>query len=326
MPSSDLDRVREQVARAKARRFRQIAWAAVSLPALGVAAAIALAVAGYPPGLIELSLLALFYAASLIGIEVGFHRYFSHRAFQTKPWIESALAAMGSMSFQGPVIWWAATHRRHHAHTDAEDDPHSPQAERGAGPLASLKSLMHGHFGWFFRADSTHPTGWESLVGDLYRKRNALFFQMNYLPWPLLGLALPALAGWAMRGDLMGFVLGGLWGGLVRIFLANHGYWLVNSACHRWGKRPFNLAGDRSGNIPWLALPTMGESWHNNHHAFPNAAKLQFRRFQLDPGGWFIAALELLGLAWDVNSPDREAVDRRRARLDAEPAKAGGAS
>jgi stearoyl-CoA desaturase (delta-9 desaturase) len=299
--------------------FRRFAWIVVLTPMLGTGAALWLWFVGYGPGLVEWSALGTMYALTITGIEVGFHRYFSHGAFQTGTRVATVLAALGSMAFQGPVIWWAATHRRHHAHVDSPLDPHSPHFNERGRASNRIAGLWHGHWYWLFKPASTHPAEWAANARDLYKQRHVLTFQMNYVIWPVLGILVPSVAGGVLRGCWLGCLQGGLWGGLVRIFLVDHFYWSVNSFGHLWGRRPFNLPGNNSCNLGLLALPTWGEAWHNNHHAFPKAASLRFRWWQLDPSAAIISGLRRSGLVWQVHQPDRTDLERRLAR----PAAAG---
>ncbi len=291
---------------ASIRWQRRLALVVVVTPLLGVVAAGAL-LWGYGFGLIELTLLAVLYVATVVGVEVGMHRHFSHRAFQAHPAVRAMLAILGSTAAQGPVLFWAAVHRSHHAHSDREGDPHSPY-EHGEGYGKMFKGLWHAHVGWLFRPGSID---FGAVVPDLLRDRMVFRLHCLYPLWVFLGLAVPAAIGGIMAGSWRGCLLGFVWGGLVRIFLVHHATWSVNSLCHVFGSRPFET-NDRSTNNAWLLPSSLGGCWHNNHHAFPTAAKNNFRWWQIDPCGWFISVLEITGLAWDVKMPKREARAARR--------------
>lgn len=231
------------------------------------------------------------------GITVGFHRLLTHGAFKTHRWVRLLWAVLGSAAVEGPVIEWVATHRKHHRFSDEEGDPHSPHVGRGSGFRGALGGLFYAHIGWVFRdaevADENRYA--KDLMGDpAMRWVDRLFFV-----WVLVGLGFPFLLGWALTGTVLGGLTGMLWGGAVRIFVLHHVTFSVNSLCHFFGRQPFPT-GDQSRNLAWLALPTMGESWHNNHHAFPTSARHGLRRWELDGSGAVIWALEKVGLAWDV--------------------------
>ena len=276
---------------------RAFALAAVWIPFAGFAFAM-WSLWGRGVGPIEISLLAVMYATSVVGIEIGFHRYFSHRAFSAPSWVRCALAIAGSMAVQGPVLFWVAVHRRHHRFSDQPGDPHSPNLH-GGGPAGTLRGLVHAHCGWLFRPDETD---WRRYVPDLLRDRVVFRVHLRYGTWALLGLVLPAAAGGVLHGSWAGVAQGFLWGGLVRIFLVHHATWSVNSLCHWAGSRSF-ATPDRSTNNPWLALISMGGSWHHNHHAFPRSATTGFQWWQLDPSWWFIRALAAVRLASNLNTP-----------------------
>jgi stearoyl-CoA desaturase (delta-9 desaturase) len=254
----------------------------------------------------DLAIAAGLYLATAIGITVGFHRLLTHRAFQTSKPIEYVFAALGSMAVQGPVIAWVADHRKHHAHTDEEGDPHSPHVGHGDGVGGVLAGLWHAHTGWLLsnqgRAD------WRRYARDLYEDRGMRFIARHFGLFVLATLALPAVLGYLCTGTGAGAATGLLWGGLVRIFFVHHVTWSVNSLCHFLGTRRF-ATEDHSTNVFWLALPSLGESWHHNHHAFPRSAKHGLRPWELDPSAAIITVMEKLGLAWNVVriTPQRQA-------------------
>jgi stearoyl-CoA desaturase (delta-9 desaturase) len=259
----------------------------------------------------DVAIFIVLYLSTAIGITVGFHRLLTHRAFQTYPWLRYTLAIFGSLAVQGSVIDWVADHRKHHTFTDEDGDPHSPHAGQGKGIAGMLHGLWHAHVGWLF---STHGQASSrrfarDLVEDpTMRRINRAF------PWlALASLALPALLGFVLSGGSpLGALTAFVWAGLVRIFLVHHVTWSINSICHFFGRRRFPIE-DKSTNVFWLALPSLGEAWHHNHHAFPRSAFHGLRWYELDPSGWLILALAKLGLAWDVV---RVTPERERARLE----------
>jgi stearoyl-CoA desaturase (Delta-9 desaturase) len=246
------------------------------------------------------------YLLTALGITVGFHRLLTHRSFRTHKATEYVFAVLGSMAVQGSVIAWVADHRKHHAHTDEEGDPHSPHIGHGDGVGGVLRGLWHAHTGWLLsehgRAD------WKRYAPDLYEDQGMRLINRAFVPLVVLGLTIPALCGYLIGGTLAAAATGLLWGGLVRVFFVHHVTWSVNSICHFLGSRRFAV-DDHSTNVFWLALPSLGESWHHNHHAFPRSAVHGLRRWELDPSALVIRALERLGLAWNVIriAPERQA-------------------
>jgi stearoyl-CoA desaturase (delta-9 desaturase) len=276
---------------------RRITFVAVVTPFIGLLAAVFLLWrTGVGPT--ELWLLGIMYAVSLIGIGVGFHRYLTHRAFETTRVVRIVLAIMGSVAAQGPVLFWVALHRRHHATSDREGDPHSPHLH-GEGVKNFLRGFWHAHTGWLF-VHEVHD--WSILAPDLIRDRTLFRINRLYFLWVMSGLAIPGAVEGIITGTWQGVAKGILWGGLVRICLGHHTTWSVNSICHIVGTRPFRT-NDRSVNNFWLAIPSFGESWHNNHHAFPNSAFHGLRWWQIDLSGYLIRLLQLTGLAWNVKAP-----------------------
>jgi stearoyl-CoA desaturase (delta-9 desaturase) len=279
--------------------------AGVVVPFAGVLAAVLLLWNSWVDAT-DLALLIAFYLLTAVGVTVGFHRLLTHRSFQTYPWLERTFAVLGSMSIQGSVLDWVADHRKHHAHTDEEGDPHSPHVGHGTG----LSGLWHAHMGWL--TETQGQADWKRYATDLYEDPKMRTIGRRFPLIALLSLLLPALAGYALHGwTLEGAIRGLIWGGLVRIFLVHHVTWSVNSVCHFFGKRRFEIE-DRSTNVAWLSLVSLGESWHHNHHAFPRSAEHGLRRWEIDPSALIIRTLERLGLAWKVV---RIAPERQDARL-----------
>lgn len=281
----------------KARLQRRMAWMTVGIPAAGAVFAVALAFV-QPVEAWQIWLLLGMFVLTALGIEGGFHRFFSHRAFCAGRVMTTIIGVVGSMAAQGPILFWAAIHRKHHAHTDADGDPHSPMP-RGAGLARRLQGWWHAHAGWLFTVDRTD---WTRYAVDLLQ--DPLVFRLNqyYYAWILLGLAIPSGIGWLMTGTAYGAVQGLLWGGLLRIFLLDQVTWGVNSLCHLFGKRPYPVRGN-AGNLAWLALPSLGGAWHHNHHACPASARNDHRPWQLDLTGLAIEALAFIGLATDLKRP-----------------------
>ena len=280
----------------------------VVVPFAGVIAAIVL-LWNRAVDLTDIAILVVCYLVTAIGVTVGFHRLLTHRAFATYPWLERTFAVMGSLSVQGSVMDWVADHRKHHAHTDVEGDPHSPHVGHGSG----LAGLWHAHTGWLMETQG--QADWRKYARDLYDDPVMRSIGRSFPLLAFLSLAAPTLAGWALHDfTLSGALQGLVWGGLVRIFLVHHVTWSVNSICHFFGTRRFEI-DDRSTNVAWLSLLSLGESWHHNHHAFPRSAMHGLRRWEVDPSAWIIGGLERVHLAWNVIriSPERQHAKARVA-------------
>ncbi|SMF99779.1 acyl-CoA desaturase [Burkholderia singularis] len=288
------------------RRARRLAYLTVCVPAAGFVLAIAYTWT-FGVRAADFVLLAVMYFATALGVETGMHRYFSHRAFKGHPIVTVLLGVLGSMAAQGPILFWAATHRMHHAFTDQDGDPHSPRPKANRDGRASrLYGLWHGHVGWLF---TVRRDNWNAFATDLLRDRLIVNLNLRYGWWVALGLALPAAAGalFAPSGHVWIGVLGGfLWGGLARIFLLDQSTWAVNSLCHTIGTRPYQTR-DHSRNLGVLALFSVGGAWHNNHHAHPALANNDHEFWQLDPSAWFIRLLDSVGLVTDVRYASKQA-------------------
>jgi stearoyl-CoA desaturase (delta-9 desaturase) len=253
------------------------------------------------------------YVAMHLGITVGFHRLFAHKAFQAHAMVRAVLAVLGSMSAQGPVIYWVANHRRHHTYSDAAGDVHSPHF--GEAPLHGWRGFFHAHIGWTFTHRLTNSTAFcKDLLRDVVIRR----ISQTYYYWVLLGVVIAAAAGWAIDGTPKGVAEGLLWGVGVRLFLSYHLTNSINSVTHLFGYRRF-ATREQSRNNAWLGLVTLGEAWHNNHHAHPRSAIFGHAWWETDIGGLFIRALARFGLAWDVTRPDPGILNRLRAPMVGAP-------
>ena len=253
----------------------------------------------------DLVLCGVLYALTALGITVGFHRLITHRSFVAVGPVRAMLLIMGSMAVEGPAVSWVATHLEHHARSDRDGDPHSPRA-----------GFWHAHLGWMLGAYSAKP---DIYARHLRNDRLVQFVSRTFFLWVGVSLALPALLdGWLSMGNVGGFGTGFwhgfLWGGLVRMCLAHHVTWSVNSVCHTFGQRPFPATRDTSRNNVVVGLLAFGEGWHNNHHAFPSAAFHGFAWWQVDMSAYLIRLLRLLGLATKVQMPSPLAIAREHAR------------
>jgi stearoyl-CoA desaturase (Delta-9 desaturase) len=251
---------------------------------------------------IDLVVLLTLYVVTGLGVTVGYHRLLTHRSFRASRAVRAFFAVAGSLAIEGSVISWVAAHRRHHAFADVEGDPHSPHLAEADGLTGVMKGLWHAHVGWLFDEEKTSVERWapDMLKDPVMRRIDRLF--------PLLAvftLVLPAVLGFAFTGTLWGAITAFLWGGMARVFLLHHMTWSVNSICHYFGKRPFETTDLSTNNWP-LALLSFGESWHNNHHAFPTSAIHGLGRWQPDMSAFVIRALERLGLARDVKRVTQE--------------------
>lgn len=283
----------------------------VALPFVGFVVAVVL-LWNQAVDVIDLALFAVMYVLVGLGVTIGYHRLLTHRSFTTSKPLEYLFAILGSMSVQGSVMDWVADHRKHHAHTDKEGDPHSPHVGHGHG----LKGLVHAHIGWLFNEQG--QADWKRYAKDLYEDPVMRKIGRWFPLWALLGLLIPAVAGGLLHGSWEGALRGLVWGGLVRVFFLHHVTWSINSICHFFGERRFDVE-DHSTNVAWLALPSLGEAWHHNHHAFPRSASHGMRRWEaaMDPSAWVIAGMERLGLAHNVVriTPERQQqklADRQR--------------
>lgn len=283
----------------------------VLFPILAILAAVPLAWGSFI-GWVDIALGVVFYFVGLLGITVGFHRHFTHGSFKAKMPLRVALGIAGSMAIQGPLLQWVADHRRHHAYSDRDGDPHSPwRYGTSAGALA--KGLFWAHVGWIFDRERTNK---ERFAPDLIKNTALHRVSRLFGLWALLSLLLPALIGGLVTWSWMGAVTAFFWAGLVRLFLLQHVTWSINSICHAVGERPFS-SRDMSANYWPLAILSAGESWHNLHHADPTAARHGVMRGQLDMSARLIWIFEKLGWAHNVKWPSPERVKAKLANAPA---------
>jgi stearoyl-CoA desaturase (Delta-9 desaturase) len=297
-----------EVTREEIRFQRRMAVLFTVLPLLAIVLAAALAWGGllHP---VDAGLFLGFYVFTGLGVTVGYHRLFTHRSFDAPALLRKTLAVAGTMAAQGAIIDWVATHRRHHAYADEYGDPHSPHLVERSGLRGVLRGLWHAHMGWLFAPDGTDNSRWapdleaEPFMAAVNRRAPRLV---------TLSLVLPAVLGGVLTGTLFGAFTGFLWGGAARVFVLHHMTWSINSICHFFGTQPFQSRDESTNNWP-LALFTFGESWHNNHHAFPSSARHGLLRGQVDISWRVIRTLEQLRVVRNVRLPSATAVARKWA-------------
>jgi stearoyl-CoA desaturase (delta-9 desaturase) len=294
--------------RSRTSRISQVVTLiAVIVPPLGLVLAMGL-LWGIGFHWIDVMLFASMYVLCAFGTTIGFHRFFTHRGFETRAPVKALLAILGCMTMQGPVTQWVTDHRKHHALSDKPGDPHSPHGH-GDGPLGALRGFVHAHVGWMFRNLGMEQG--REYGRDLYEDRLVRTIDRMYLLWVVLTLGIPFAIGYAVGGTWRAGVEGLLWGGLIRIAAYQHATFSVNSICHMFGRQDYRSRDEARNN--WIvALLVFGEGWHNNHHAFPASARHGLQRWQLDMSWWVIRGLEKAGLAWNVKVPDAAQRDRRR--------------
>jgi len=247
------------------------------------------------------------YVISGFGISVGYHRCFTHRSFRPNRPLKVVLAGAGSMAVEGSLIGWVAAHRRHHRFSDREGDPHSPDVGVGAG-RSRLKGLLHAHVGWLFSDQGT-----EQGTADLRADRDLVWISRYWALFAIGSLVLPFLLGWGISGTVAGGLQTFLWAGLVRMTVLQHTTWSINSICHTFGRRPFRTR-DRSSNVGLLSVLSLGESYHNFHHACPVSARHGVLPRQIDSSAALIRLFERAGWVDDVKWPTQPRIDHLRAR------------
>ena len=270
---------------------------AVGLPPVALMVAVVL-LWGKAIGPLELGLMVGLYVITCLGVTLGYHRMLTHRAFESSAAFRAIITALAGMAVEGSVITWVADHRKHHAFTDQEGDPHSPHLA-GPGFLGAVKGLWHAHIGWLFETVGTAER--ERFAPDLVKDRMMRVLDKLFFVFVAVSLAIPFALGWIVGGGIGTALTAVLWGGFVRVFLLNHVTWSINSVCHFFGRRRFDIE-DESRNVFWLAPLSLGEAWHHNHHAFPTSAFHGLRLWErmADPTGLVIALLERLGIVWNV--------------------------
>ncbi|MDX8153898.1 acyl-CoA desaturase [Patulibacter brassicae] len=271
------------------RATRAMNIVVVVLPFVGVLTAIAL-LWGSHVTTFDLAMLVGTYLIGAFGVTIGFHRLLTHGAVQAKPWVRYGFVIAGSTAIEGPALIWAANHRKHHSHTDQEGDPHSPHVGGGEG----LRGLLHAHMGWLWSSSVEHGTP-RKHCPDLVRDRGLVRISKAFPYIALASLGLPFVAGWLYHGTLGGGLQTFVWAGLVRIFFLHHVTWSINSICHFSGYTRFDV-DDHSRNNPFLAILSLGESWHHNHHAFPRSASHGMRWYEVDLSALVIRAFVAVGL------------------------------
>jgi stearoyl-CoA desaturase (delta-9 desaturase) len=276
------------------------------LPFVGLIAAVTL-LWNEAVGWTDLVLFIGLYVICGFGITIGYHRMLTHHAFEAVAPLKAALLVAGSFALQGSALDWAIDHRTHHAYSDKEGDPHSPHHGFARGPLGAIKGLLHAHMGWMFRHNRTDQ---ERYGKDILQDRLTMTVSRLFPLWAVLTFVVPFVLGGLLTLSWKGAVTGLVWGGLVRLFFNHHVTWSVNSICHFFGKRPFTTS-DQSTNNWVLALPSLGESWHHNHHVFPTSAFHGLSWRQVDLSGWVIAAWEKIGLVRNVRKPTTEQIGRK---------------
>ncbi|GIE28720.1 stearoyl-CoA desaturase [Actinoplanes italicus] len=281
-------------------------WVFVVAPFVALFAAVPIAW-GWGLSALDATMAIIGYLIAVAGVTVGFHRHLTHGSFKAKRPLRLALAVAGSLAVEGPPTTWVSDHRRHHAFTDREGDPHSPW-RYGTGVRALAKGLWYAHCGWFLNPEVTNRA---RFAPDLLADRGIRVIDRLFLPLIALSLLLPAVIGGLVTGTWTGALTAFFWAGLVRMALLHHVTWSVNSICHVVGERPFN-SKDKATNFWPLAILSFGESWHNSHHADPTGARHGVLRGQIDPAARLIWIFEKLGWAHDVRWPDPARLAARR--------------
>jgi stearoyl-CoA desaturase (delta-9 desaturase) len=249
----------------------------------------------------DIAVFFIMYIPLGLGVTVGFHRLFTHRSFKAKPWVRRTFAILGSMAIEGPVISWVADHRKHHAFSDKPGDPHSPHAHDGV-----LRGLFHAHVGWLFL--HTDRANKDRYAPDLLKDPVVKKVNDQFVLWVFAGLAIPFGLGWLIGGDIHHAWTGLLWGGAVRMLVLHHVTYSINSLCHFFGRRRFDV-DDESRNLAWLAPFSFGESWHHNHHAFPTSAAHGLKWYEFDISALVIRGMKRVGWVTEMVeiTPERQA-------------------
>lgn len=279
----------------------------IAVPFVALLAAVPLAWIGGYLSWLDVVLAVVMYGITGHGVTVGFHRHFTHRSFKAKQPVRIGMAIAGSMAIEGPVIRWVADHRRHHKYSDKEGDPHSPWRYGETIP-ALLKGMLFAHIGWLFDVEQTSQ---RKYAPDLIKDNGIRMVSRLFPLWVAVSLLAPPLIGGLATMSWHGAFTAFFWATLVRVGLLHHVTWSINSICHAIGERPFE-SRDKSGNVWWLAFLSMGESWHNLHHADPTCARHGVLKGQIDSSARVIWIFEKLGWAWDVRWPSTERVEAKK--------------
>ncbi|WP_067456009.1 acyl-CoA desaturase [Actinomadura macra] len=260
-------------------------------------------------GWTDIAIMAVFYVLSAAGITIGYHRYFTHGSFKAKRPLKIFMALAGSLAIEGPVITWVADHRRHHKHSDKEFDPHSPW-RFGNDWKALSKGLVWAHYGWLFDSNRTSKS---RFAKDLLDDRDMVRIHKLFPALVAVSFLLPAALGGLLTMSWAGFLTALFWAGFLRITLVHHVTWSINSICHTFGKEEFEVR-DKSRNVWWLAIPSLGESWHNLHHSDPTCARHGVLKGQVDISARIIWVFEKAGWAYDVRWPNHDRLSAKRTK------------
>jgi stearoyl-CoA desaturase (delta-9 desaturase) len=308
-PAPDLEGVSATLGGDTQSRREQVALGIfIVVPFLAVIAAVPVAWGGWL-GWSDVAIFLLMYAITGHGITVGFHRLFTHKSYKPNRAVKVFWAIAGSMAIQGPVVRWVADHRKHHKFSDRDGDPHSPW-RYGTTLGALTKGFLYAHMMWLFNPEQTPQ---RKYAPDLMKDRDIVRISRQFPLWVLVSLLAPAVLGGLVTMSWQGALTAFFWASLVRVALLHHVTWSINSICHTLGERPF-VSRDKSANVWWLAIPSMGESWHNLHHADPTCARHGVLRGQLDTSARIIWAMEKLGLVHDVRWPVKERIAAKLVR------------
>lgn len=266
-------------------------------------ACIAVIWVGWSP--VAVAICAALYFIRMFAITAFYHRYFSHKSFKTNRFWQFVFAVLGNSATQRGPLWWAAHHRKHHKHSDEEHDLHSP--------------IKHGfwwsHMGWF-TCDAAFKTDY-NMVKEWAKFPELKFLNRYDILVPIiLGVSLfltgEMLATFAPALETTGAQLF-VWGYCISTVLLAHGTFTINSLCHTWGKRRFNTTDDSRNNF-WLALITLGEGWHNNHHRFPVSARQGFYWWELDISYYILKLMSKLGIIWDLSPVPARILEEGKAQ------------
>jgi stearoyl-CoA desaturase (delta-9 desaturase) len=283
-------------------------WAFVVLPFAAVLVAAPVAW-GWGLSWLDVGLGLVMYVIGGFGIGAGFHRYLTHGSFKATRALRIVLTVAGSTALEGNPTQWVADHRRHHAFSDREGDPHSPW-RFGESFWGLTKGLFYAHVGWLFHRELSNR---ERFAPDLVADKDIRLIDKLFVPIVIVSVALPAVVAGLVTWSWAGALSALFWAGLVRIAVLHHVTWSINSICHVYGERPFETRdGDRASNFWPLAILSFGESWHNLHHADPTCARHGVDRGQIDMNARLIWIFERFGWATNVRWPKRDRLDSKR--------------